>query len=63
MKWSTRFLAAAVILLLLVDVLTFHDLFEPHTARDWLTLLASILAAVGLAGRLAVPAQLSRLHG
>lgn len=30
MKWSMLSLAAAVILLLLADVLAFHDLFEPH---------------------------------
>ncbi len=26
-----------------VDWLTFHDLFEPHTVRDYLTLAASLL--------------------
>jgi hypothetical protein len=30
-------------LLLAVDWLMFHDLFEPHSVRDYLTLLASIL--------------------
>jgi hypothetical protein len=51
MKWSTMSLAAAVVLLLLADALAFHDLFEPHTVRDWLMLMATALAAVGLAGR------------
>ena len=50
MRWSTLSLAAAVILLLLADLLAFHDLFEPHTVRDWLVLAASILAVVSLAG-------------
>jgi len=32
-----------ILLLLVVDWLTFHDLFEPHTVRDYLTLVASLL--------------------
>ena len=32
--------------LLIVNFLTFHDLFEQHTMRDWLTLFASILVAI-----------------
>jgi hypothetical protein len=43
-------LGAAVALLVLADLLAFHDLFEPHTVRDWLMLAASVLAAIGLAG-------------
>ena len=50
MKWSTFSLAGAVLLLLLADFLAFHDLFEPHTVRDWLVLAASALAVVGLVG-------------
>jgi hypothetical protein len=50
MKWSTLSLTSAVALLLLADFLAFHDLFEPHTVRDWLMLAASALALVGLAG-------------
>ena len=50
MKWSFAVLAAAVILLLLADLLAFHDLFEPHTVRDWMVLVASGLAVVGLIG-------------
>ena len=49
MKWSMLSLAAAVILLLLADALAFHDLFEPHTVRDWLMLGASGLVVIGLA--------------
>jgi hypothetical protein len=41
----------AVILLLAVDWLMFHDLFEPHSVRDYLTLVASLLVFVNL-GRL-----------
>jgi len=36
-------LVAATFLLLMVDWFTFHDWREPHTFRDYLTLLASIL--------------------
>ena len=35
-------LGAATFLLLIVDWFTFHDWREPHTVRDYLTLLASI---------------------
>ena len=49
MKWLMLFLAAAVILLLLSDLLAFHDLFEAHTVRDWLVLIATALAVVALA--------------
>lgn len=48
MKWSMLSLAAAVVLLLLADLLAFHDLAEPHTIRDWLMLAGSALAVVGL---------------
>jgi len=50
MKWSTISLAAAVVLLLLADFLAFHDIFEPHTVRDWMVLVASALAVVALVG-------------
>ena len=50
MKWTLVVLSLAVILLLLADFLAFHDLFEPHTVRDWLVLAASALAVLGLAG-------------
>lgn len=36
-------LGAAVVLLLAVDWFAFHDIGEPHTFRDYLTLAASIL--------------------
>jgi hypothetical protein len=49
MKWSMLSLAAAVVLLLVADVLAFHDLFEPHTVRDWLMLAGTALAIVALA--------------
>lgn len=32
-----------VFLLLAISFLAFHDIFERHTLRDWLTLTASIL--------------------
>lgn len=33
----------ASLLLLVVNWLTFHDILEVHTVRDWLMLLASVL--------------------
>ena len=36
-------LILVVPLLLFVDWLSFHDFFEPHTVRDYLTLVASLL--------------------
>ena len=36
-------LGAATLCLLVVIWFTFHDFHEPHTMRDYLTLLASIL--------------------
>jgi len=44
MTWSVVSLEAAVVLLLLADMLAFHDLFEPHTVRDWTVLAATLLA-------------------
>lgn len=41
--------ATLVLVLVVVDWLTFHDLFEPHTVRDYLTLAASILVFVHIA--------------
>jgi len=42
----------AALLLLAVDWLMFHDLFEPHSVRDYITLLASILVFAYLGGTL-----------
>jgi len=43
-KMLRRLIVAATILILLaVDWLTFHDLLEPHSVRDYLTLAASLL--------------------
>jgi hypothetical protein len=50
MKWSMPFLVAAAILLLLADFLAFHDLFEPHTVRDWVMLAGSALLVIGVVG-------------
>jgi len=33
----------AVLLLLFVNWLAFHDIHEGHTVRDWLMLIASVL--------------------
>jgi drug/metabolite transporter (DMT)-like permease len=54
MRSPILWLAAGVILLLLADALAFHDLFEPHTVRDWLMLLASGLVVIGLTRELAL---------
>ncbi|HEY7738620.1 MAG TPA: hypothetical protein VIC63_06290 [Candidatus Limnocylindria bacterium] len=51
MRWSILAATAALVLLVLADFLAFHDLFEPHTARDWLMLAASALVAAGLAAQ------------
>jgi drug/metabolite transporter (DMT)-like permease len=58
MKWSQVALGAALILLLLADLLAFHDIFEPHSVRDWMMLAATALAVLGLAGT----AELRGLH-
>ena len=57
MKWSIYSLIGAVILLAVADFLAFHDLFEPHTVRDWLMLVASGLVVAGLSGRSVRPIQ------
>ena len=51
MKWWTVSLTVATILLVLADILAFHDLFEAHTPRDWMMLAASALVVLALAGR------------
>lgn len=51
MKTSLLLLAGAVALLLFADALAFHDLFEPHTVRDWAMLAGSALVVLGLAAR------------
>lgn len=43
MKTNQIFGIVIVLLLLLINWLTFHDFSESHTVRDWLTLLTSIL--------------------
>lgn len=43
MKMNKVLAIIIVFSLLVVDWLAFHDIFEPHTLRDWLTLVSSIL--------------------
>jgi hypothetical protein len=62
-KWSDAALGATVVVLLLADFLAFHDLFEPHTAKDWLILAASILAVISLAGQSASRLRATYRHG
>ena len=50
MKKRLISLAVGVILLLIADALAFHDLFEPHAARDWLMLAGSALALAAFVG-------------
>ena len=57
MKWWVISMATGIVLLLLADVLSFHDLSEPHTVRDWLMLAGSVLAVAALVGRSASQSQ------
>jgi protein-S-isoprenylcysteine O-methyltransferase Ste14 len=63
MRQSTLVLVAALALLLVADVLAFHDLFEPHSFRDWLMLAGTVLVAVGLAGRITEPSDATARRG
>ncbi len=48
MNINKSLVITAVVLLLFVDFLAFHDILEPHTIRDWLTFVASgMTAALG----------------
>ncbi len=49
MKRNNIILIAVVVLLVLVDLLTFHDIFEVHTLKDWMILAASVLSFIYLA--------------
>jgi ABC-type branched-subunit amino acid transport system permease subunit len=44
-------LAGAAVLLVVADILAFHDVFEPHTVRDWMMLVGSILVVAALIDR------------
>lgn len=46
LKTNDILMIAAALLLLFVDWLAFHDIFEPHTIRDWLMLAASLLVFI-----------------
>ena len=46
LKKDNLLMLAAVLLLLVVDWLAFHDIHEVHTARDWLMLIASALVFI-----------------
>jgi hypothetical protein len=50
MRWSMVAFAGAILLLVIADALAFHDVFEPHTVRDWLMLAGSALVVVGVLG-------------
>ena len=49
LKIDTLLMLVAASLLVAVNWLAFHDYLEPHTVRDWLMLLASVLVWVQLA--------------
>lgn len=49
MRWNSLLLGALVTLLLVADFLTFHDVLEPHSVKDWLILIASLLAVAYVA--------------
>jgi hypothetical protein len=40
--------AVSILLLSAVDWLAFHDLSEPHTVRDYMTLAASLLVLLNV---------------
>ena len=48
-KTDTFLMVTASLLLLAVNWLAFHDFREPHTVRDWLMLLASVLVFIQFA--------------
>ena len=50
MRWLLVVIGLTVALLLVADFLAFHDLFEPHTGRDWMVLVATGLAVIALVG-------------
>lgn len=47
---DTLLMLVAGLLLLIVNWLVFHDFREPHTVRDWLILLASLLVLLKFTG-------------
>jgi hypothetical protein len=49
LKLDALLMVVAAFLLLAVNWLAFHDYREPHTVRDWLMLLASILVWIQFA--------------
>lgn len=49
LNMDSLIMLAAGLLLLVVNWLAFHDLYEAHTVRDWLMLLASVLVLVQFA--------------
>lgn len=49
LRIDTWLMAVATLLLLAVNWLAFHDIYEPHTVRDWLMLLASVLVLLQFA--------------
>ena len=51
-KIDTLLILVTSILLLAVNWLAFHDYLEPHTVRDWLVLLASVLVWIQFGGML-----------
>jgi len=42
MTMNKVLVSVIVVLLLLINWLTFHDFLEPHSVRDWLLLVASV---------------------
>lgn len=49
LKTDRLLMSVASLLLVAVNWLAFHDFLEPHTVRDWLMLLASILVLLQFA--------------
>ncbi len=42
MNLNALLLGITLALLIIIDFFTFHDVFEPHTFKDWLILAVSI---------------------
>ncbi len=50
LNFNNVLMLTASLLLLFVNWLAFHDFREPHTVRDWLMLIASVLVILKFVG-------------
>ena len=61
LKSDYLLISIASLLLIAVNWLAFHDFREPHSARDWLMLFASVLVFIHFA-RLLLKSYLRRVR-